>query len=414
MTRKISLITLIILGTFCISFPKETTLYSLQDCYQMALSRSEILADQQELVKQTEERYMQTVGALLPSITSLASYTIAQKSVDQSIVKANATYPLFRGFQMVGAIKQNQSLLKAQTEAKQWASLQLYSDVSQAVYLYAYLLQDNQLLLEEKLLFEKRLKELKDRVTLGRSRETEVYSMNVSLIQLKTQLIQTQSQISSAESLLQFLTGMDTHITLSTETPIDESLVSLNSYVAKISNRPDIKAATHRLESSKIAEQITLEGESTPQVDLNGNLYLINSPQNNVWDAQIKMTLPNFLGDVAQSKTRESSSIKKQLELALSLLQRKSEEDIKGVYVNLVAEKQQIELLESAQNITQKSVDAVIQDYRRGQSNNLDVLQAMTTLTDMKRSLNKMKFAYKTNYAQLIALTADIPTGIKQ
>ena len=387
---------------------------SLSDCYQLALSRSEVLANQQEQVLQAQEHYNQALGALLPSLTGLASYTVAPNSSDQLLVKANASYPLFRGFRMAGAIKQSESLLLAEKQAKQWAALQIYSDVAVAAYLNAYLKQDIQLLLEQQALLNKRIKELRDRVNIGRSRMTEVYSLDVSLIQLQTQLVQAQSQLEIAQSLLHFLTGKNIDVCIDPTT--NEVLASLPSYQDRIEQRPDIIASTYRLNSAKLLEQISKEGESTPLIDLNSNLYLAHPApnQNTAWDAQIQMTLPNFLTEVSASKTRETASARKQAEIGLSLLHRQAIDDILNVYTNLVSEKKQVQLLEKAKNSSEKNVDCVVSDYRLGLSNNLDVLQAMNAYIDIKRSLNKMHFSFKTDHARLASITADLPVGASQ
>lgn len=394
------------IGVFGLTTDRSVAM-SLQPYYQLALSRSGVLADQQEQVIQAEEHYKQAIGAQLPSLTGLASYTLAPNSTDQLLVKANASYPLFRGFRMVGAIKQNEHLVNAQKEARQWAALQLYTDVAQAVYLYAYLQQDIRLLIEQQSLLNKRLNELRGRVNIGRSRVTEVYSLDVSLIQLQTQGVAAASQLDAAESLLKFLTGQN--IAVRVESTNNFTLLPLASYQARMDQRPDIKASMGRVESAKVFEQISKEGESTPQIDLNGNLYIVRPApnQSTAWDAQIQMTLPNFLTDVAYSKTRESASIKKQAEIALTLLRRQASSDIETVYNHLIAEKKQLLLLEKAQQVSEKNVDTVINDYRLGLSNNLDVLQAMNAFIDIKRSLNKMRFAYLTDQARLASMTAD-------
>ncbi len=410
MKKKVNIaLSLFVLCIGCFSLAAESpVILSFRQCYQLALSRSEVLADQQEQVVQAEEQYKQAVGALLPSITGLASYTLQPNSSDQLLIKANATYPLFRGFRMVGAIKEYEQLLSAKKEARQWAALQLYSDIAQSVYLYAYLQQDIQLLLEQQSLLNKRINELQDRVNIGRSRPTEVYSLQVSLFQLQTQLVTARSQLDTAEGLLQFLTGQD--IAVQVEPTNNFTLLPLSSYQTRIQQRPDIKASIARIESTKLLEQITKEGESTPLIDLNGNLYL-NRPapnQSMPWDAQIQLTLPNFLVDVAASKTRESASVRKQAELGLSLLRRQLVNDLTTIYANLIAEKQQLQLFEKAQHVSEKNVDTVVKDYRLGLSNNLDVLQALNAHIDIKRSFNKMRFAYLTDQARLASMTADL------
>lgn len=388
--------------------------YTLANCFVLALKQSNTLADQQERVIQAEEHYKQSLGALLPIINGSATYgrqdpTGAGANADQTALKISLTQPLFRGFRITGAIKQNESLLKAQKSARQWAAFQLYADVSQAFYLLLYLQQDKQFLEEQDVFYNKRLKELRDRVQIGRSRKTEVLSFEVSRAQLKAQILDIDTQIQSAESLLRFLTGLNSKV-LITEIAIDDSLKSLNDYIKRIPLRPDILAAQNQLTAAKTNADLSATAEWAPTIDLSGNYYLQHpTPLTNIgWDAQITMTLPNFLGDLSRSKTKESFSIMRQLEISFNFLNQKTKEDINDLYFSLTQDKKQILALEKANEYANQNVNTVIQDYRNGLSNNLEVLQALNALIDVKRSLNKMYYAYKINFAKLNAMVANI------
>src|SRR4051812_48246359 len=47
--------------------------YGLNECYDAAVHRSELVAIQQELINQAEEHVKQSVGAILPNISGSAS-----------------------------------------------------------------------------------------------------------------------------------------------------------------------------------------------------------------------------------------------------------------------------------------------------------------------------------------------------
>ncbi|HAR63127.1 MAG: hypothetical protein DKM50_13225 [Candidatus Margulisiibacteriota bacterium] len=109
--------------------------YTLSDAFQLARARSEVLADQQEQVIQSEEHYKQALGASFPTISGAFSYSSQHliagsgEFTDQTSIKLTATQPLFRGFRIVNAIKQNKSVIQSQKEAADWAAYQIYSDM---------------------------------------------------------------------------------------------------------------------------------------------------------------------------------------------------------------------------------------------------------------------------------------------
>ena len=395
--------------------------YSLNDCFQLAVSRSEVLADQQEQVTQAEEHYKQALAGLLPFVSGVVSYTkqdphAAGNQADATTVKFTASYPLFHGFRLMGAVKQSESLLSAQKGARQEAMLQVYSDVSKVFYLVLSLQHDESLLKEEDSLYAKRLRELNDRVRIGRSRTTEVLTLKVAISQLKAQIEQVRLQIETAQSLLQFLTGQETTLVLN-DSHSTTALQDLDNLKQLLVNRPDVKAASDKLESAKIGITLAVENEWLPQLDLNGNYYLQHPVPSTAiaWDATLALTLPNFIGSFNQSKVDEAKSIVRQAENAKELLVRSIVQNIEDNYKTLKSEQTQINILKETVSLSDQNAKTVADDYRYGLSTNLDVLQALNSLADSKRALNKAQYAYQTDYAQLAVLTADvpIPEGLK-
>ncbi len=387
--------------------------YTLGKCFQLAVSRSETLADQEEQVIQAEEHFKQAQSSNLPNISGLFSYTKQDQGTDLTNIKLTASQPLFHGFRIINAIKQNEKLLKTKQEAYQWAYLQIYSDVSTAYYLLVYAIKDKQLLEEQQKLYEKRLQELNERLQIGRSRKTEILSFEVSMALLKTTISQIDSQILAAKTYLGFLLGVEATISLSEEnSALLPPTKDLAYYKERMALRPDIKAAQSTLAGSAIGIELASSSQWLPAVDLNGNFYVQHAApnQNVAWDAQILFTLPTFFGYNGQSKTDEATSIKRQAEIALAKLQRKTAQDIEDVYNLLAAEKAQIQSLTKAVELSETNVQTVLADYRYGLSNNLDVLQALNAAIDIKRSLNKLRYAYKTDAAKLASLVVDIPS----
>ncbi|MBN1255085.1 MAG: TolC family protein [Deltaproteobacteria bacterium] len=382
------------------------------------MKRSEILATQQELVVQAEENYNRAWGSILPTIEGSYSYFYRNaeglsnsgnraNSAAQHTLKITADQPLFRGFREFAAIKAAKAFITAQEQARQWAGMQLYRDVAQAFYGRLAVHKDLQVLESELELYRKRIKELEQRRAIGRSRATEVLTVQAAQAILRAQREQVVGQLNVAKEVLAFLTGLDPDLPLDDTDVVPVSLESLESYQAEISARPDIKAAQKNVEAfnSKVS---VAKGAYLPSADLIGNYY-IDRPdrdQKGTWDAQIAVTIPIFTGGIISSNVQTAKSQKRQSEIQLSQVQRLALEDVRSLYHNLEADLAQLEALEEAFVIVKKNYEANVKDYQFNLVTNLDVLQALTAYQDTLRSLEKIRYAVKIDYNKLEAAVA--------
>jgi outer membrane protein len=391
---------------------------TLKDCFQAALKRSEILATQQELVVQAEENYNRAWGSILPTIEGSYSYFYRDaeglsnsgnraNSAGQHTLKITADQPLFRGFREFAAIKAAKAFITAQKQARQWAGIQLYRDVAQAFYARLAVHKDLQVLDSELELYRKRIEELEQRRAIGRSRATEVLTVQAAQSILRAQREQVVGQLNVAKEVLAFLTGLDPNIPLDDTDVVPASLEFLESYQAEIAARPDIKAAQKNVDAfnSKVS---VAKGAYLPSADLIGNYY-IDRPdreQRGTWDVQIAVTIPIFTGRIISSNVETAKSQKRQSELQLSQVQRLALEDVHSLYHTLEADLAQLEALEEAFVIAKKNYEANVKDYQFNLVTNLDVLQALTAYQDTLRSLEKIRYAVKIDYNKLEAAVA--------
>jgi len=158
---------------------------TLTNCFKAALKRSEVLSTQKELILQAEEDYNRARGAILPAVNASYSYVRqdtqgsttsgnTQSSAGQQTAKITANQPLFRGFSDFAAVDAAKASITAQEEARQWAGMQLYKDVAQAFYSRLAAQKDLAVLDNELDLYQQRIKELQNRLAIGRSRQSEV------------------------------------------------------------------------------------------------------------------------------------------------------------------------------------------------------------------------------------------------
>ena len=391
---------------------------TLKDCFKAALKRSEVLATQQELVVQAGENYHRAWGAILPAINGSYSYLLqdasgqtssgnAQFSAKQQTLAITADQPLFRGFRDFAAINVAKSFITAQEQSWQWAGMQLYRDVAQAFYIRLAVQRDLDVLDNELKLYQQRIKELQDRLAIGRSRETEVLTIQAAQAILKAQREQILGQLDVAKEVLTFLTGLDQDIQLDDTDEVPSNIGSLDSYQSELNARPDVMAAIKNVEAFKSNVSVA-KGVHLPSADLIGNYYLDRPDLNKdgAWDIELAVTLPIFTGGIISANVKTAESQKRQSEIQLSQVQRMALEDIRTLHHNLKADLAQLKALQEAFNISEKNYKANVKDYELNLVANLDVLQALVAYQDTERSLEKIRYLAKIDYNKLEAATA--------
>jgi len=391
---------------------------TLKDCFKAALKRSEVLANQQELVLQAEETYHRAWGAIRPAVNGSYSYFYrhapgltgsgnTDSSAGQQTLKIMGDQPLFRGFRDFAAVNAAKAYITAQEQARQWAGMQLYSDVAQAFYTRLAVQKDLGVLDNELELYQQRIKDLQDRLTIGRSRITEVLTLQAAQAILKAQKEQVLGQLNVAKEVLVFLTGLDQEIQLKDAAEIPAAIGSLESYQSEINARPDVAAARKNLEASKSNISVA-RGAYQPSADLIGNYYFERPDldKNGTWDVEIAVTLPIFAGGINSSNVKTAESQKRQTEIQLSQVQRMAMEEIRSLYHNLKADMAQLTALQEALRLSKENYEATVKDYSSSLVSNLDVLQALAAYQDTERSTEKIRYQTKTDYDKLEAAAA--------
>lgn len=393
---------------------------TLDDYYAQALRRSEVIATQDELIRQAEERYRQAGAALRPTVDGVASYTWLDKGARDSVInparqphaRITATQPLFRGFREFAALRQTQALVSAQSEDYRNARTQLFRDVSQNFYDVLTLEQDLKNLDEQINQNVQREQELRDRVRIGRSRTGEMLTVQSTVSTLRAEVEQQWAQLSAAREAFAFLSGLPADTPLrDTENP-PAGLESLDAYLARLEARPDVKAARQRLTAAQENIAVT-RGARRPSLDLNANRYLERrgSLEDVDWDVQLALTVPLYAGGSLQSRVREALSQSTQAELELSQARRQAEQEIRATYQAVLFDRSQLEALEKATEAARKNYEAQRRDYRYGLVTNLDVLQALTAFQENLRALDRARYTAKLDYLKLEAAAARRPAS---
>lgn len=394
---------------------------TLQESFESALKKSESFAQQQQLLEQAEERYKQAIGGVLPNIALAGSYLrqdTPQSSIggslfpaEQTTARLTASQPLFKGFREFAAMGQFSALADAQQLSRKHAGVLLYQDIVQVFYQVLSYESDIRNLNRQIELNAKRVKELEGRRKIGRSRNTEVLSVQAALAQLQAQAELAKGQLAASREMFEYLTGLDRDTPLrDDEEVLPNKVPALSKYLERLEKRFDFQAEKERVEAADKGVSLA-KGEHWPTVDLQGNYYFKrNGALANVkWDVQVVGSLPLFSGGAVMSRVRQSVAERKRVELGMEQTRRLSEQEIRTLYASLLSDQAQLNALEKAAGLAEKTYVEQTREYRFGLVTNLDVIQSLNTAQLNQRDLDRAKYALKSDFLRLEAAAVTKP-----
>ena len=406
-----------ILAVFPYAYATDTSQpLSLNDCYKLALKQSERIAIQQELITEAEAHFTLGLSGVLPR----ASFYSSDKKQDGSGSSAFTlrkvperkfvlSQPLFAGFKEFAAMSGSRAEKQQRTYEKMRAEQLLFVDVSDAYHLLLEQREDLATLEMISGILSQRLEELRGRERLGRSRASEVVSIEAQRLRVEAELELVSSQEMIALQLLEFLTGLD-HIeaiqVILADTP---TLGREATYTGKVPDRPDIRAAE---QASIVAKkQVAIaKGDFWPTVSLDGNYYTerVGVAKDVSWDAALVVSVPIFDGGQTIGNVKQAQSAARQIDLQTAEVKRRAALDIRDAYVALEKTITRHQALAKALEASNRNFELQSEDYRRSLVSNLDVLQALQSLEDARRDFIHVQYETQRNYWRLKAAVGEI------
>ena len=391
----------------------------LARCYRLALDRSETLAIRAEIINQADEHYRQALAGVLPSLSFNASYLYQGADSAATAVAANSRdyrftvrQTLFSGFREFSAMAAGRSETTRQTLLLRRAQVLVYLDVARAFYSVVLLEKDLENLTAERKLTQDRIVELRTRLDLGKSRESEVLNVDSQLSTLDAQAEQTASDIATARDLLAFITGADLDRTrldgVAAET--ETALPPLDHYLGLAGARTDVKAASQEVETARDRVYGTWGG-ILPGAGLAADWYVPRNAKTDpvAWDAMLTLEIPLFQGGRAVSAKREAQSAVRAAEQGLSLATRNATLEIKDRWVALSHSLAQTAHLHDAYEKARKSYDLQVEEYRHGLVTNLDVLTTMGIMVTARRDWDHVVLQNRINRLELLLAVEALP-----
>jgi outer membrane protein len=408
------------LFSICAQADVPSNAMSLDEAFQSAIKRTESIKNQDELIVQAEEKYKQAIGSILPTVQGLGTYFQQQTPPQYANLSANrqataqlqAHQYLFQGTKEYAGLRQTKDTIHEQEDLKKQALLQLYESTAQAYYSVLSADKGIEDLKSEIPLYEKWIKQLRQWIQIGRSREPDVLTIEASMAQLQAQLQQEILLAQTNREAFMFITGLPENTVVINDVNLEQPILQLPDALGAIDRRPEITSQKLAIEAAEEGVNIA-KGGHLPTLDITGDYYF-NRPngidQGVNWDFQLNLVIPIFAGGVIQSQVRAAASQERQAELTLDTNHRQVNQSIKTIYDSAIQDREQVKALVLAKEVSFKNYQAQEHDYKLGLVTNIDVLTALTTFAQSEQALDTARFTAQYDYSRLIVETGQLPT----
>lgn len=387
---------------------------SLNDAYALALERSESLAIAAEDIRIAEARYWQAVSAVLPQVNFIGTVN-TQNNAGSSINggsstgtrkdrwegRLQVTQTIFNGFREFNAAAALKADGRSKTATLERNRQLLYLDVGDLFFQIIQLDQDTAALREILATLDDRRKELTERVSLGRSRKSELLAAETELADSQASMEALVGLRGAARELFAFLIGVpSSQFTLKSGSTLPPA-EKLEAYLWKTGVRPDIIAAD---ESRTAAERSASaqKGQFFPSIGVESNFLALEDPERiQEWNILVTAEIPVFDGGLRIAQLNESKARLRASQLSLARARRLADHEVRVAYNNFISSANQLVRLRQAENTARESYETQKKDYELGRASNLDVLASLLRWKDILRGRIGTEARTQTN---LIAL----------
>lgn len=407
----------------------DPLMVSLHDAFLSAVEKTETASLSQARVEQTEAKTDQVFAKFLPNLSIGANYLqqdtkgvrgsgAAILGGRQSYSRVTLSQSIFEGGRDYFSYKVTKSDQEVQRQNLIVANYNTFLNVARSFYAILSGEREVDNIKKTIALGNERLNEISNRTKIGRSRQVEVIAARAQISVLQAQQMAAEGQLITAWDQFVLLTGLPRDIKLNELKERPEIPEDLSLYLSSLDKRPDIAAIEAQIESTQGSISVARAGHF-PSLTFNSNLYISREgPQRgNNWDFSATLNFPLFAGGLVSAQVQEASKKNTEARLLLGQMKRQGEMSIRTAFNNLQSALNQLKALESALTSTEQNYREQEKNYRFGQATNLDVIQALNSFQDTKRTFDRTRFMALSAWAELKAATAQVeqvPTSASQ
>ncbi len=395
---------------------------TLEQAYQLALKKSESVAMTAQEIDQAQARFYRAFNYFLPSVHFLMeryeqdplSFGGEGVSGDSSrkVFRDNRftfTQPLFSGFKEFAALKASGADKEEQRLRLRRAKELLFSDVMDAFYSVIQSERDVEALYGVHRAMSGRIRDLDQRIQIGRSRESEKQTSVSDLKLVEADLVDAQNALKTSRNLLEFYIGRSLGEDGLADMPLPEESQVLDTLLSKASRRSDVQAEQKAL---AVAEQgVTVaQADLFPTISAQGNYYTHREGfrSGSDWDVTLKLDVPVFEVGTTLGDIKSAAATRQAQELKAAEAQRLAELDARNAYDDFEAARRSEKALLAASEASKKNYGILQDEYGHNLVNNLDVLDALRRSEETQLRYNAAYSKAQKNYWKLKVATGEV------
>ncbi|MCB0376977.1 MAG: TolC family protein [Bdellovibrionales bacterium] len=389
---------------------------TLVDLFELAKKNTARIVDKKFAEEIAYQEKRKAYSQVLPSLSASSSNVWR----DQAPVGAFG-----EGYQHTAALTLNQALFKGGAEyyaisiAKKLPEIAKLQRVQEELVLYEQLAQlffqtlrlqnGKNLYLEQEKTLEDRLKTLRQRAQIGRSRTTDVLAAESQLARIRAERAGIESQLIESEQNLKNLSGLETLGPLKDSFVIDDLHPPVR-WEKDLMSTPQIKANELLVDNAK-KEISAARGSYLPTLDANANFYLDRAGilRESKWDITLnaKWNLFNGGNDVAEKRIQALEAAR--LEAQLRDLKRNLRNDFQARKLEYLKQREVVKKMEAAVKLARRNYQQHLNEMNRGLVSTLDVLRILEDFLLVQRSYDQQLYQTKYAWIRLQALAGVHP-----
>ncbi|MBI5200459.1 MAG: TolC family protein, partial [Elusimicrobia bacterium] len=291
---------------------------TLPEAYKAALQRSETIARDRESLAEINARIDEIWSAVKPRVSFFATEQVQDTPAGSSGLASSfsqryrpqagisAHQPLFSGFREFMAAKAASAQSEASRSDLRRSEQKLYADVAAAYLDLLSIQKEISTRLEIADLTGGRIKELRQRERVGRSRTSEVLAAESLLSQVESDVASARGRERVAQFNLRFITGLDGEL-LPAEVSVS-SPAALADYLKRAGSRPDVEARRRDSDAARFNVDV-YKRQNWPTIAADGNYYVKRPDgfQRDIkWDATLSLSLPIYFGGAISAQTEQA------------------------------------------------------------------------------------------------------------
>lgn len=371
----------------------------LKAVYELALEYSLQREIQRQDISIAEEQYSQARGSILPTVSLRARHFRQDRIEGQSFADnyntstfINASQPLLQGLREYTALGIARESIARSERVVQTFEREILFSISR---LYYSILMDQRELENTKELIKltrDRVRDLRQRVDIGRSRTSELILAQTQLATVEAREQSLERNLARLWNEFELMTGRSERTQLVGPQGEVMSLAPVDDYLELIDQLPELQRAKIDLDLADRRVELARRFHY-PSLSLDTNFYLQRDGVQRArdWDLSLNLTFPLFEGFKVQSQTREATLNRRKAHLEMDHLRRNLTSEIKELHSTLQIDLGRITITRRAVDLARQNYEEQRREYNLGLVTNQEVLQALNSYIENQQIYDRLR-----------------------